>query len=499
MVLGTACVYPTDRTDGLRVVMDEIPELLEGELHRLNGTVVDADGNRVPNAEVAFASSDAQVAVVDISGGMLATGAGETEIEATAVGLADVEPDIRIVRIHNLIEIDSVRPLQVKFGDTLSVYGVGLDPQPFGPGSQFISVVLGSDLRTVEAIPKGYVPEDPERPSRFGRLSVWVPPPTPPFVGTAIFGVHGLATSEADTIRVLQEDLYEPNDTIPADLEVVDGIFRNPALAFEVRPRDDSLRSDWYRVTHPATGDLTILLRSSTVSAETYQAYFTDSLAWDGQEEDFVVGPSSWIIGTNINACRGLPFAPQRFAAESTIVAIRDLPAGTYDFLIGYGAAGAYEIVVRHDYVFTVQPDPFEENDYCDVAKPWVLGTSRFLTIDNPHDVDWFRFTVAGGSVNAGFDVESEVDGSDLDIYVLRDYTPDSLVLAGVSQIGGETDEVTLTLAPGDYFLVAVDYAGVATPYRLSSTVSPASPGEMPEPVPNLPHPDLRLPLRIGW
>lgn len=486
-------MYPTDKTAGLRVVVDEIPELLEGELHRLNGSVIDAEGDPVPNAEVAFASEDVRVAVVDISGAMLATGAGVTQIRATAVGLADVEPEIRSVRIHDLIEIDSVRPLQVQFGDTLSFYGVGLDPQPFGAGSQFISVILGS----VEGIPKGYVPEDPENPDRFGRLAVWVPPPTPPLIGTAVFGVHGLATNQRDTIRVIQRDLYEPNDTVPADLGVIEGMFRNPALAFEVRPRDDSLRGDWYRLTHPATGDLTILLRSSTVSAETYQAYFTDSLVWDGQEEDFVVGPSAWTIGPSLYACRGVPFVAPQFAAESTIVAIRDLPAGTYDFLIGYGAAGAYEIVVLQDYAFTVQPDSFEENDYCDVAKPWVLGTSHTLTIDNPRDVDWFRFTVPGPPVIAEFVVESEIDGSDLDIYILRDYTPDSLVLAGVSQIGGEADEVTATLPAGNYFLVAVDFAGIATAYRMSSAVSPADPGEVPLPVTNLTRPDFRLPIRV--
>lgn len=467
LLFSLACVYPTERSAGLRVEIDEIPELLAGEIHRLSATVVDAAGTPVPNGEVAFASEDAQVAVVDVTGAMLATGPGVTQIRARAVGFEEAEPGVETVRIHDQIEIDSVRPLQVRFGDTLNIYGAGLNPEPFGPGTQFISVLLGP----VEAVPKSYAPNDPDAPNRFGRLTVWVPPPTPPLVGTAVFGVEGLALNDRDTIRVLQRDLYEPNDTIPADLGVLDPSFHNPALAFELRPRDDSLRTDWYRITRPTAGDVSILLRSSNVSAETYQAYFTDSLAWNGDAQEFQIGPSAFTIGPGLYACRGVPFVVPQFPAESTIVALRDLPAGTYDFLIGYGAPGRYELTVRNEYVSSVQPDSFEENDFCDVAKPWTLGESKLLTIDNPRDIDWFRFDVAGAPVPARFEIQSEAEGSDLDIYVLRDYTPDSLVVVGVSQIGGETDEVTAVLSPGAYFLVSVDFAGVATPYRLSSAV----------------------------
>ncbi len=42
--LGTtlSCVYPTERSEELRVVIDSIPELLRGELWALSAQLVDA-------------------------------------------------------------------------------------------------------------------------------------------------------------------------------------------------------------------------------------------------------------------------------------------------------------------------------------------------------------------------------------------------------------------------------------------------------------------------
>ncbi len=130
------CVYPTDDSAQLQVVMNPIPDLLEGEIIRLSGFVIDAKGERVPNAEVTFASDNPQVAVVGEENDMLATGPGVTTLVASALGFNAAEPATAQVKIHNLVEIDSVRPRIVRFGDSLHLFGAGLNPEPFGPGNE---------------------------------------------------------------------------------------------------------------------------------------------------------------------------------------------------------------------------------------------------------------------------------------------------------------------------------------------------------------------------
>ncbi len=450
LVLGVgatfACVYPTERSEQLRVVMDPIPELLRGELWALSARVVDASDNLIDNAEVVFSSSDPLIATVNAAGDMVTVSVGTAEITAVAVEFAGAASADQLVRIHELIEIDSVRPRQLRFGDTATIYGAGLNPEPF------IVVSLGG----AETPIKSYVPDDPDDPDRFGRLTVWVPPPTPVFTQAIVLGVKGLA-SGLDTLVVAQRDIYEPNDTIPWDFGALTGAIRNPALAFENRAREDNLLTDWYRFTQTPAGDRTILIRSSSVGPGTYAVFFTDSLFWDGAIPNFGLGPGSWSIGPSLYACQGIPFAPPQQLADSVVVALKDLPAGQYDMLAAYTTPGAYELAILPLYRSALPPDAFEENDWCDVAPQLPLDVSRTLTIDNPPDIDWFRFTVGADGRSVTFDVDALEPEADLDIYVLRDDLPAALTLMGLSNIGGATDEVVVPLDAGDYFWVVVD------------------------------------------
>jgi hypothetical protein len=481
-----ACVYPTERSEQVQVLIDPIPDLLRGEPFQLTARVVHGDGSPLESAEVVFSSADALIAAVTSDGGMLGVSVGTTEITATAIEFAGAAVATQVVRIHDLIEVDSVRPRLVRFGDTVSIFGAGLNPDPF----------LLVTLSNVEVPVKTYVPVDPQQPNRFGRLSVWVRPPTPFVAQAAILGINGLAIGP-DTVLVGQRDIYEPNDTIPWDFGALDRPIRNPALAFEHIARDDSVRYDWYRFTQIAPGDRTIILRSDQVGGETYSVFFTDALSWNGAAGNFGLGPQSFTIGPSLYACQGFPFGPPQLQTDSVVIALRDLPAGQYDALAAYTRRGAYDLRIIPQYRSALPPDDAEENDFCDVAPQLTLDATRTLTIDNPRDIDWFRFTLGLDGRNVSFDVDAVEEGADLDIYVLRDELPTAITLVGLSAIGGESDAVNVALDAGDYFLVVVDFAGVPTEYTLTSEVRGAAPELAQVALPQMPTSKSRKPSPI--
>src|SRR5207244_3055919 len=77
------------------------------------------------------------------------------------------------------------------------------------------------------------------------------------------------------------------------------------------------------------------------------------------------------------------------------------------DAVTVYTQPGRYALVVYEGYGTTgkgIVRDAHEEDDYCSAAdaKPDALPfQSSALTIDNPHDVDWIRFSFAGGFFQA--------------------------------------------------------------------------------------------------
>src|SRR5204863_340549 len=107
---------------------------------------------------------------------------------------------------------DSVRPKTVKYGEKLTIWGVGAD-------SIFSASLAGAQLIRVPF-------SDTAFKSGTARTRFWVPPPATTDSlfylgisgGLGVFGfLHG------DTTRVLERDIYEPNDTIPSAIDL-DGI-----------------------------------------------------------------------------------------------------------------------------------------------------------------------------------------------------------------------------------------------------------------------------------
>jgi hypothetical protein len=495
-----ACTVPTERSSSLVVEMSDIPQLIRNDTVTLAARVLD-DGVEVSNAVVRFSSDADTVVSITDDGHVLAVKAGDATVSATAVQFQDAHHAVANVHVRDLFELDSIRPAVVRYGETIQLYGVGINP------GRLLAATLGG----VDAIGHSYQPEDPEAPDRFGTLSIWATPPAPQNSAAILLGLEGLLIS--DPINIVRRDLYEPNDSVPFDLGILNSRFHNPALAFErIRRGDSRLGVDWYTFTTATESDVTISAWAPT-GGLSFDVYVVSSLAWSpvtfaslGYGVYSVQG-DGWAVGRGFRPCDGLGLRFRNSGGsgytievppDSAVMALRDLPAGTYNVFVNYADGGPFfdkttsvaGIAVFVDslnlleplrYGLNIQPgyrsalaaDRYEENDYCNpdqvIAVP---DTIVDLTIDTPHDADWYRFEVTGTDKTVRFSVEAEEDLADLDYYVVRDFRPDSLVVVGFQF--GKDDAQTAAgafLEVGDYFLIVVDFIGVPTPYTLRSEI----------------------------
>lgn len=484
---GTGCLFPDDRSGQLQVDLADVPVLFLKDSVQLTAQLMDGAGQPVPNAVIRYTSSDPTVLSVAPGGRLLAVGVGSATVTATAVEFAAAAPVSRTVQVRGLIEVDSVVPGFTLFGQLLQIYGVGLFPD------SLFSVSIGG----VQAKIFDFQAEDVNQPMRFGRLQIWVPPPADRRSQLSVLGFKG-GLLYPDSLTVLQRDIYEPNDTVPAALGTVPLGLRNPALAFEVRARNVTTEAaDWYRFTNTAPTDRTIFVGSEMVGAETFQVFVTDSLFWSSPTGSFGIGSQSWTIGPESWVCRGRTmtrlgelFNPPELPFPFTLLALGDLPAGDYDVIVPYVTAGepaAYELIVWPAYLSVLPRDVAEENDYCDVAKDISVTVGQTLTIDNFHDREWFKFTLtAPGLVSVS--VRATDAEADLDFYVIKNFLPDSLpvVFQGTDSGADETKSVPLTA--GDYFLLIVDYVGRPTAYTVTTSGIAAPPVTAPSVQPSAPN-----------
>ena len=143
-----------------------------------------------------------------------------------------------------------------------------------------------------------------------------------------------------------------------------------------------------------------------------------------------------------------------------------------------YGAPpGRYGITVRDGYL-TADPripaDRLEENDYCDAAdtSPVELPFADTLTIDNPYEVDWIKFTLPGTFEDSSVMVTVRTaarpfgssDSSDVGLILTEEERPRVVASA---RTDGSTETLTEFLRPGVHYLVVVDDGGVATRYSV--------------------------------
>jgi hypothetical protein len=488
---SVTCSFPTDKSDQV-IVLIESPSaiVIRGEQMPLGARafrVSGADTVEIPNTSFAWATGDASLATVQPAGGheadVTGVNSGTVQIQARAVAYERAEAGQLQLRVSNPLEVDSVRPSSVRFGDTLTVYGVGVD-------SIFIASVENTTLLDYP-IPF-LLPTRTRDAQGFGTATFWVPPPARS--GHLAYIAPGVFGEAPETTFVQPVDAHEPNDTTPyqVDLDVSPPPFPavpvlrfyNPALAFEALPRDVSVGIDWYRFSQTVQRDLTLVIGGSDVRGA-FETFITDSLAFTGA--DFVIGPTSWTVGPQSNACAGFAFAPEQQPAESTIVALRGLPPGVLHSLSVYTQPGHYGLRVQEGYLVTnplIPRDEHEEDDFCSAEQAAVSVTSvstgaaawrDTLTIDNPHDVDWIRFRVSAGPSGLSTTIKvaalvAGVDSSDIDLYILT--VPGGGARASLTEIrrsvnSGSSESISVSLAQGDHYAVVADYAGRPVHYAV--------------------------------
>jgi hypothetical protein len=460
------------------------------------------DSVEVPNAELVWSTSDPILATLTGKNNntTLATGvnSGMVEIRAVATGFQGAAPASFALRVSDPLEIDSTRPSVVRYGEKVTMYGVGVDNLLF---AALEGATLVPDTFSISAGAGG-----------IGQLSFWVPPPATS--GQALVLSPGQIVVAPDSTIVLPRDLFEPNDSNPSPIDlsanpfpsIPQVRFYNPALAFENRVRADSMGVDWYRFNGVTPGsDLTFIFL-----APTFKSAHLTFLGPTVTDADSVATPG-WTIGSGLYYCKDHAFKVQEQPADSLVVALRNVPPGSMDLISLFFVSGRYGIAVVEGYLTAnpaIGPDGWEENDNCEFADrnfadpatrvDLTTPFSQALTIDNPHDVDWIRFQVPGvgpQSVTirtaplAGATAE---EAGDIDLYVLGipiAGSPLDIKASSRNDGSNESTPALFVLDPGDYYMVVTDFAGKPTTYSLCAAVGSGCnlPAGFMKPAPSVP------------
>jgi len=515
-VLGVAavplmCSFPTDKSDEVFVVVVPSDSLAaHGILDRGRRDQVFArayhrlsSGDSVQLTNIAFTwfSSNKNVATVEggAEGSAEVTGVdtGLAQITARAVPFEKAQDGAATVRVADRFVIDSIRPFSIHYGDKLRFYGVRIQ-QLFGVNQGFGSLI--PDIFSYTGNLEG-----------LGYIDYWVPFPStsgrPFYIGPGFFG------NANDSITVDSTDLYEPNYALPSLIDINGNggprtfggfptLFFNPALYYEpYNPATDGpFAVDWYRFVRTDTTQAVTYILNSQVFDDTAFAYFTDSVHFVGTN----YSADGWLNspGNGTYFCYGQNFFPFREKrTSSSIVALKTQTGPVMHILSNYGKDGHYSLIVVRGYLTVDRrfpPDKYEENDnwcrYADanfadsigpnarqiivsIGAPFATTGRPFddstLTIDNPNDIDWYRFR----AVQSGFATDTMVtihaksrpfgviDASDIDLYVMNAST---FTQVATSTSPGSTEAVTFRAAPGgEYYLGVVDAASEPTRYSI--------------------------------
>jgi hypothetical protein len=486
-------VYVTIETPAL-VVQDGEEMTIQARAWRQIGApdTGNLDDQPLGNVDFQWTSAVNSVARVENIGGGFATvlgvSPGTAGITARAISFEQATNATLPLRVAGFLEIDSMTPAVVKWGDKLTLWGVGIK-------FAFLAQLTGGTLipDTLSYVESG----------GFSRMDFWVPQPSRT---SSLFVLGpGVFFNTPDTVVVDTLDLFEPNTVTPSLIDL-DGPgpyptlptvkFFNPALAFEELPRDTVQGYDWYRLTHSdTTQPLTVIVRPQGVTDSTgLFIVLSDSIFFAGGFHQPGPDPTWFITSEGLWRCPLGFFSPNMVQADSMVLALKTLPryvAGNNGFhvLNFYGQRLNYTMVAVDEYVTSdprITADRFEENDICTMADDptkliGVTPTAPFLdtlNIDNPHDMDWLRFRVTAPLLSDSTMIKLRSrpfggvagDRSDIDFYIMDT----GLNPIASSENVGSRDSTRVRLASGDYYLVVVDYQGEPMRYSLCISVRTA-------------------------
>ncbi len=385
-LLASACMIPTDQSDAFVLeIVDGVTQLLVGDTLSL-ATRVTGPSGEVPNATVAFSSSDSTVLVADPSGVLIALGEGRATVTAALVqyqGAPTATRDIYVSRGVVIAELRGISssPGELRFGESLDILGLRLHPDSLA------SVTIGSIPVRVDE----YEPRDPGDLESLERLRVIVPIAPE---NSELLIVHKAGGTASRGVVIEQEDFLELAEA-PYLVSLADGRFSGEQ--FTVAWPD----MDWYRFDVPA-GDWTIelALRSGFPLIRTgqYRFEFREALAspegfpgWGREQSAYMCDlPGRYAAIWGANRRRGLATLtlPLRLAEATTL----DFVASTE-----WGISVPYRLSLSEGYTAALPPDAAEGNDFCNQAPTLELdGGFVPLNFDTPGDFDWFEVTVPG-------------------------------------------------------------------------------------------------------
>ena len=131
----SACVLPTDHTEQVVVTIDAPATLLlQGRTMVLTAHAWRRDGSgnlsELPGVAFDWTSARLDLATVEPrpDGTALVTPVNEgvVRIQAAATELASSEPGAVDLRVAGALAIDSIRPTTVRYGEQVTLYGIGL-------------------------------------------------------------------------------------------------------------------------------------------------------------------------------------------------------------------------------------------------------------------------------------------------------------------------------------------------------------------------------------
>src|SRR6266513_677761 len=254
--LGT-CVYPTERDDAVRVSLTPIHILFRGAdtvaTARAWQMVGPGDSLQIANVVFVWSASAPNVATVDPAGRIVGITSGTAIITAAALNFDKRQlAAADTVRVSAPIEVDSIRPTTVRYGEMLTLYGIGADS------------IFQATLRGAPLIPNLFA--DSTYATGAQRRRYWVPFParTDSLAIIGIYngsGVFGFVRGE--TTKVVERDLYEPDYTAPQPLDL--------AAAPPVKRADTAAGSDVNSTASLATGDYYLEVVDFAGTATTYE------------------------------------------------------------------------------------------------------------------------------------------------------------------------------------------------------------------------------------